>query len=89
MGRPVCPLLLSRINKGRCAPLCLSVCHFVTDEYKMKGVEKVKYISGEEGGVDGQDSTVSEPIVFFVFYFMSIMCLNVDPVYWFVKIINL
>ncbi|XP_058487227.1 uncharacterized protein C1orf21 homolog isoform X3 [Solea solea] len=27
------------------------------DEYKMKGVEKVKYISGEEGGVDGQDST--------------------------------
>ncbi|KAM3605380.1 uncharacterized protein V6R79_024726 [Siganus canaliculatus] len=29
----------------------------VADEYKMKGVEKVKYISGEEGGVDGQDST--------------------------------
>lgn len=29
----------------------------LSDEYKMKGVEKVKYISGEEGGVDGQDST--------------------------------
>lgn len=29
----------------------------VSDEYKMKAVEKVKYISGEEGGVDGQDST--------------------------------
>ncbi|KAM9323196.1 uncharacterized protein C1orf21 homolog [Pholidichthys leucotaenia] len=28
-----------------------------SDEYKMKGVEKVKYISGEEAGVDGQDST--------------------------------
>uniref|UniRef100_A0A673AE05 Uncharacterized protein n=1 Tax=Sphaeramia orbicularis TaxID=375764 RepID=A0A673AE05_9TELE len=30
----------------------------VSDEYKMKAVEKVKYMSGEEGGVDGQDSTV-------------------------------
>ncbi|TNN69889.1 putative protein C1orf21 [Liparis tanakae] len=29
----------------------------LSDEYKMKGVEKVKYISGEEGGMDGQDST--------------------------------
>ncbi|CAK6952254.1 uncharacterized protein C1orf21 homolog [Scomber scombrus] len=29
----------------------------LSDEYKMKGVEKVKYISGDEGGVDGQDST--------------------------------
>uniref|UniRef100_A0A673AE72 Uncharacterized protein n=1 Tax=Sphaeramia orbicularis TaxID=375764 RepID=A0A673AE72_9TELE len=29
----------------------------VSDEYKMKAVEKVKYMSGEEGGVDGQDST--------------------------------
>ncbi|XP_033993384.1 uncharacterized protein C1orf21 homolog [Trematomus bernacchii] len=28
-----------------------------SDEYKMKGVQKVKYISGDEGGVDGQDST--------------------------------
>lgn len=28
-----------------------------SDEYKMKGVERVKYISGEDGGVDGQDST--------------------------------
>ncbi|KAF7669812.1 hypothetical protein LDENG_00124450 [Lucifuga dentata] len=28
-----------------------------SDEYKMKGVEKVKYISGEEGGGDDQDST--------------------------------
>lgn len=48
----------------------LSVSHSVTDEYKMKGVEKVKYISGEEGGVDGQDSTVRESIVLFVFHFM-------------------
>ncbi|XP_068196884.1 uncharacterized protein C1orf21 homolog [Antennarius striatus] len=29
----------------------------LSDEYKMKGVEKVKYVSGEEGGEDGQDST--------------------------------
>lgn len=29
----------------------------VSDEYKMKGVEKVKYISGDEAGVDGQEST--------------------------------
>uniref|UniRef100_G3PU32 Uncharacterized protein n=1 Tax=Gasterosteus aculeatus aculeatus TaxID=481459 RepID=G3PU32_GASAC len=29
----------------------------LSDEYKMKEVEKVKYISGEEGGVDGQEST--------------------------------
>ncbi|CAJ1071922.1 uncharacterized protein C1orf21 homolog [Xyrichtys novacula] len=29
----------------------------LSDEYKMKGVEKVKYISGEEGGEDGQEST--------------------------------
>ncbi|XP_053739335.1 uncharacterized protein C1orf21 homolog isoform X1 [Synchiropus splendidus] len=29
----------------------------LSDEYKMKEVEKVKYISGEEGGVDSQDST--------------------------------
>ncbi|XP_030016476.1 uncharacterized protein LOC115437388 [Sphaeramia orbicularis] len=28
--------------------------------YKMKAVEKVKYMSGEEGGVDGQDSTVRD-----------------------------
>ncbi|XP_037131412.1 uncharacterized protein C1orf21 homolog isoform X1 [Syngnathus acus] len=28
-----------------------------SDEYKMKGVEKVKYISGEEARVDSQDST--------------------------------
>ncbi|XP_056149813.1 uncharacterized protein C1orf21 homolog [Lampris incognitus] len=28
-----------------------------SDEYKMKGVEKVKYIGGEEGGGDNQDST--------------------------------
>ncbi|XP_061746633.1 uncharacterized protein C1orf21 homolog [Nerophis ophidion] len=27
-----------------------------SDEYKMKGVEKVKYISGDEGGVEGQES---------------------------------
>lgn len=46
-----------------CVVLC---CHVLirvvllsaTDEYKMKGVEKVKYISGEEGSMDGQDSTV-------------------------------
>lgn len=30
----------------------------VTDEYRMKGVEKVKYLSADEGGVDGSDSTV-------------------------------
>ncbi|XP_078143924.1 uncharacterized protein C1orf21 homolog isoform X1 [Centroberyx gerrardi] len=29
----------------------------LSEEYKMKGVEKVKYISGEEGGGDNQDST--------------------------------
>uniref|UniRef100_A0AAX7U1I0 Uncharacterized protein n=1 Tax=Astatotilapia calliptera TaxID=8154 RepID=A0AAX7U1I0_ASTCA len=29
----------------------------LSDEYKMKGVEKVKYISGEEAGEDGQEST--------------------------------
>ncbi|XP_049603908.1 uncharacterized protein C1orf21 homolog [Syngnathus scovelli] len=28
-----------------------------SEEYKMKGVEKVKYISGEEARVDSQDST--------------------------------
>lgn len=59
--------------RGDVPPLCLSVSHSVTDEYKMKGVEKVKYISGEEGGVDGQDSTVRDSIVLFVFYFMFIM----------------
>lgn len=39
--------------------LCSVSCS-VTDEYKIKAVEKVKYISGEEGGVDGQDSTVRD-----------------------------
>ncbi|KAM4551716.1 uncharacterized protein C1orf21 homolog isoform 1-T2 [Odontesthes bonariensis] len=29
----------------------------LSDEYKMKGVEKVKYISGEEAGVDGHEGT--------------------------------
>ncbi|KAM4605102.1 uncharacterized protein C1orf21 homolog [Polymixia lowei] len=29
----------------------------LSDEYKMKAVEKVKYISGEEGGGDNQDIT--------------------------------
>lgn len=29
-----------------------------TDEYRMKGVEKVKYLSADEGAVDGSDSTV-------------------------------
>lgn len=70
---PAAGPLLWCINKRRCAPLCLSVSHSVTDEYKMKGVEKVKYISGEEGGVDGQDSTVRDSVVLFVFYFMSVM----------------
>ncbi|XP_026231045.1 DUF4612 domain-containing protein isoform X2 [Anabas testudineus] len=28
-----------------------------SDEYKLKAVDKVNYISGEEGGVDGQDIT--------------------------------
>lgn len=56
----MCLPLPSCINKRRLAPLCLSVSHSVTDEYKMKGVEKVKYISGEEAGVDGQDSTVRD-----------------------------
>lgn len=55
---------LSRVNKRRCAPLCLSAPHSVTDEYKMKGVEKVKYLSGEEGGVDGQDSTVCVTLLY-------------------------
>lgn len=55
---------LSRVNKRRCAPLCLSAPHSVTDEYKMKGVEKVKHLSGEEGGVDGQDSTVCVTLLY-------------------------
>ncbi|CAL1579904.1 unnamed protein product [Knipowitschia caucasica] len=29
----------------------------LSDEYKMKAEEKVKYINGEEGGGDSQDST--------------------------------
>lgn len=72
-GGCVCRPLLSRINKRRCAPPFLSVSHSVTDEYKMKGVEKVKYISGDEGGVDGQDSTVRGSILLFVFYLSSVM----------------
>ena len=39
----------------------------------MKGVEKVKYISGDEGGVDGQDSTVRDSVVLFVFCLTSLM----------------
>lgn len=75
------PVLLC-INKRRCAPfllLCLPLC---TDEYKMKGVEKVKYISGEEGGVDGQDSTVCDLIVFsfFVFNRAHLLCLRMASV---------
>lgn len=64
MGRPQHASrwrLLWCVNKRRCAPL--SVSRSVTDEYKMKGVEKVKYLSGEEGGVDGQDTTVRDSIV--------------------------
>lgn len=53
--------------------MLFSVSHSVTDEYKMKGVEKVKYISGDEGGVDGQDSTVRDSIVLFVICPTSIM----------------
>ena len=71
MGPPLCACrraLLSSINKGRCAPFCSSVSHSVTDEYKMKGVEKVKYISGDEGGVDGQDSTVRDSILYLLFF---------------------
>ncbi len=33
----------------------------------MKGVEKVKYISGEEGGENGQDSTVRYSLILFAF----------------------
>ncbi|XP_008332361.1 uncharacterized protein C1orf21 homolog, partial [Cynoglossus semilaevis] len=29
----------------------------LSDEYKKKGVEKLKYISGDQGGVESQDST--------------------------------
>lgn len=51
--------------------MCSSVSHSVTDEYKMKGVEKVKYISGEEAGEDGQESTVHGfSFVLCVFYFV-------------------
>lgn len=32
---------------------------WLIDEYKKKGVEKLKYISGDQGGVESQDSTVS------------------------------
>lgn len=60
---PAAGLCCRVLIKGRCAPLCLSVSHSVTDEYKMKGVEKVKYISGDEGGVDSQDSTVRDSIL--------------------------
>ena len=52
--------------------MLLSVSLSVSDEYKMKGVEKVKYISGEEGGVDGQDSTVRDSALLFGFCFMSV-----------------
>ncbi|XP_054623728.1 uncharacterized protein C1orf21 homolog [Dunckerocampus dactyliophorus] len=34
-----------------------------SDEYKMKGVEKVKYMSGEEGGVEGQESTETSALL--------------------------
>lgn len=46
-----------------------SVSHSVADEYKIKAVEKVKYISGEEEGVDSQDSRVRDIycILFFVY----------------------
>lgn len=50
----------------------LSVSHSVTDEYKMKGVEKVKYISGEEAGVDGQENTVRD---FSFGFFCILICL--------------
>ncbi|XP_075876994.1 uncharacterized protein C1orf21 homolog [Nelusetta ayraudi] len=29
----------------------------LSDEYKTKGLQKVKYLSGDEGGGDGQEST--------------------------------
>lgn len=41
----------------------LSISRSVADEYKMKGVEKVKYLGGDEGGVDGQDSTVCDSVM--------------------------
>ncbi|CAF97565.1 unnamed protein product [Tetraodon nigroviridis] len=34
----------------------------LSDEYRMKGVEKVKYLSADEGGADGSDSTVRLPV---------------------------
>ncbi|XP_028987677.1 uncharacterized protein C1orf21 homolog isoform X4 [Betta splendens] len=34
-----------------------------SDEYKMKAVEKVKYIGGEDGGVDGQNSTENSALL--------------------------
>lgn len=58
---------LSEDERGFSAEGCaLLVVHWqevcsspsVTDEYRMKGVEKVKYLSADEGGVDGSDSTV-------------------------------
>lgn len=71
----------------------LAVSHSVTDEYKMKGVEKVKYIAGEEGGVDGQDSTVRDSLVLCVVYFTSVrghmLCVMPASVYLFVKNVNL
>ncbi|XP_028987674.1 uncharacterized protein C1orf21 homolog isoform X2 [Betta splendens] len=49
----------SCINARRRAPLSNSVA----DEYKMKAVEKVKYIGGEDGGVDGQNSTENSALL--------------------------
>lgn len=62
--------LLSFVNQRL---LSASLPPSVTDEYKMKGVEKVKYMSGDEGGVDGQDSTVRDSIPHFVFYYTPVM----------------
>lgn len=55
--------LCSRVLTG--IDVLMPVSHSVTDEYKMKGAEKVKYISGDEGGVDGQDSTVCDSFMLF------------------------
>lgn len=47
----------------------ISACLSATDEYKLRGGEKVKYIAGDEAGVDGHDGTVRDSSFVFLFQF--------------------
>lgn len=53
--------------------MCSPVSRSLTDEYKLKAVDKVNYISGEEGGVDGQDITVCD-FYCFLFTLFNVSC---------------